>query len=139
MKKSISLTVAVIAAALLLRMPHPARDVAKLLPVQSISIYMEDGRFHIETDTGNQASGPTLTAAAEALKATAPGELFLETAQFLVLDPNVPVTDEFYTLLRPTCRVVYAMVKPDLNAATEYLTNHKPDLTLAQIRAEAQN
>lgn len=136
MKKAILLAAAAIAASLLLRMPHPARDVAKLLPAQSIFIYIEEGQLHIETDTGNQASGPTLTAAAEALQAAAPGEIFLETAQFLILAPDVPITEDFFTLLRPTCRVICTMEKPDLKQATQYLGNHQPNLTLAQIRAE---
>ena len=50
---------------------------------------------------------------------------------------DVPITEEFYALLRPGCRVVYAAEKPDLQEATEYLINHKPKLTLSQLRAEA--
>ncbi len=138
MKKSLLLTAALAAAALLLRMPHPARDVAKLLPVQTIYIYIEEGQLRIETDTGNRASGTTLAAAAEVLKADAPGELFLDTAQFLILHPDVPITEEFHCLLRPTCKVVYTIDSPDLKEATQYLTNHKPDLTLSQIRANDQ-
>lgn len=137
MKKSLLLTAALAAAVLLLRMPHPSRDISKLLPVQTLYLYMEEDLLRIETDTGDRGAGSDLASAAENLKASAPGEIFLDTAQFLILGPNVPITEEFHTLLRPSCRVVYTAEKPDLQEATEYLINHKPNLTLSQLRAEA--
>ena len=137
MKRSLLLTAALAAAALLLRLPHPSRDISKLLPVQTLYLYMEEDLLCVETDTGDRGSGGTLASAAENLKSAAPGEIFLDTAQFLILGPDVPITEEFYDLLRPGCRVVYAAEQPDLQEATEYLINHKPKLTLSQLRAEA--
>ena len=138
MKKSLLLTAALTAAALLLRLPHPSRDISKLLPVQTLYLYMEEDLLCVETDTGDRGAGSDLASAADDLRSTAPGEIFLDTAQFLILGPDVPITEDFYALLRPGCRVVYAAQKPDLQEATEYLINHKPKLTLSQLRAEAE-
>ena len=136
MKKSLILIAVLTGSALLLRLPHPARDISNLLPVQTLYLYMEENLIYIESDTGDRGSGSTLTAAADALKRAAPGEIFLETARFLILDRDVDVTEEFHSLLRPTCRVVYTNERPDLNWVSRYLVNHPPHLTLARIRAE---
>ena len=136
MKKSLILIAVLTGSALLQRLPHPARDISNLLPVQTLYVYMEENLIYIQSDTGDRGSGSTLTAAADALKAAAPGEIFLETARFLILDRDVDVTEEFHSLLRPTCRVVYTNERPALKRVSRYLVNHPLHLTLARIRAE---
>ena len=138
MKKWLCLAAALAAIGVLSRLPHPARDISKLIPVQAVYLYYDQGELHIETDTGDHGSGPDLAAAAEDLKARASGELFLDTAEFLLLASDVPITEEFYTLLRPSCRVCYTEARPDMSAAAKYLSIHKPELTLAKVRADAR-
>ena len=134
MKKWLVFAAAVTAVAILSRRPHPARDVARLEPVQAVFIYQEDGTLFIETDTGAAGSGNTLTEAAADMKASASGEIFLDTAEFLLLDPAVPVTEEFHTLLRPTCGVTFTHATPDLQAVSEFLSVHTPKHTLLELR-----
>ena len=124
-----------LAAGLLLRLPHPARDIAGLEPVRAVYLYMEQGRTTIETDTGTNGTGEDLESAYAALRNNADREIFLDTAQFLILDPHVPITDDFYELLRPSTRVAYSNEKPNLETVSDYLTIHPPDLTLAKLRA----
>ena len=136
MKKWLLLTALLITVAILSHRPHPARDVAKLEPVQSVYVYSKGGELCIETDTGAKGTGKTLTEAANNMKASASGEIFLDTAEFLLLDPTVPITEEFHSLLRPTCTVTFTHATPDLQAASAYLTIHTPSTTLSELRAQ---
>ena len=136
MKKWLLLTALLIAVAFLSHRPHPARDVAKLEPVQAVYIHREGTYLSIEADTGAGGTGKTLTEAANHMKASASGEIFLDTAEFLLLDPTIPITAEFHTLLRPTCKVTLTETPPDLQAASVYLTIHTPPITLSELRAQ---
>lgn len=136
MKKWLVFAAAVTAVAILSRRPHPARDVARLEPVQAVYIYQKNGTLCIETDTGAAGSGKTLTEAAADLKASASGEIFLDTAEFLLIDPEVTITTDFHTLLRPTCGVTFTHATPDLQAAADYLTIHQPFVTLLELRTK---
>ena len=134
MKKWLYFVGALAAIGILARLPHPAKDISKLEPVQLVYIYEEAGALHSETDTGAQGSGKNLTEAQSSMAAQADGEIFLETAEFLVLDPDVTVTPDFFILLRPSCRVFYTKEKPDLPAAAKYLAVHTPEITLRELR-----
>lgn len=126
---------AFIAAAILSRLPHPAVDIARLDPVQSVYLYMDGDAMTIETDSGDSGSGPDLEGAYAALRANAHREIFLDTAEYLILDPDVPITEAFYELLRPTTQVVFSNEKPNLETISDYLTIHPPEITLAKLRA----
>ena len=136
MKKWLCLAAALAALAILSRLPHPARDISRLDPVQTVYLYMEGNRLHMETDTGDHGSGKTLPDALSDMKANADAEIFLDTAEYLILDPKVPITQDLFTLLHPTCRVVFTAEKPDLPAAAQYLSIHTPKTTLAHLRAQ---
>lgn len=135
MKKWLYVFAVLAAVGVLSRLPHPARDISRLDPVQVVYLYMEEGRLHMETDTGDHGSGPDLSSAAGQMKAEADAELFLDTAEYLILSPEVPVTSDFFRLLRPGCRVCIVEGTPDLAAAAQYLAIHTPETTLAHLRA----
>lgn len=139
MKKWLYIAAALAAAGLLARLPHPAKDISRLEPVQILYVYEEAGKICIETDTGAEGSGRNLTEAAEAMRAGASGEIFLETAEFLLLEPDVGLTAEFFRLLRPGCGVVYTVRRPDLSASAEFLTIHPPKTRLRDLRAKAES
>ena len=135
MKKWLLPMAALTAVAIFSRLPHPARDIADLKPVRAVYIHMEGRNFHVQTDTGDSGTGPDLAEACADLRTKADGEIFLDTAEFLILDPKVPITEIFYSLLRPDCRVTFADAAPDLERAAVYLAQHPPKLTLARLRA----
>ena len=124
-----------LAAAILSRLPHPAVDIARLDPVRAIYLYMDGATMTIETDSGDSGSGPNLEAAYADLRKNADREIFLDTAEFLILAPDVPITEAFYELLRPTTQVIFSNGKPDLETISDYLTIHPPEITLAKLRA----
>ena len=135
MKKWLIPAAVLAAVAVFSRLPHPARDIADLKPVRAVYIHMEGRNFHVQTDTGDSGIGHDLTEACLDLRAEADGEIFLGTAEFLILDPEVPITGEIFDLLRPDCRVTFADKPPDLKKAAAYLSQHQPKLTLARLRA----
>ena len=124
-----------LAAAILSRLPHPAVDIARLDPVRAIYLYMDGAELTIETDSGDSGTGSDLKAAYADLRANAHREIFLDTAEFLILDPKVPITEVFDSLLRPDCRVTFTDAPPDLEKAAAYLSQHLPKLTLARLSA----
>ena len=136
MKKWLLPIAALAAVAVFSRLPHPARDIADLKPVRAVCIHMEGRSLHIETDTGDAGAGTDLTEACADLRSKADGEIFLDTAEFLILTPEVPITGEIFALLRPDCRVAYSDREPDLERIADYLTTHPPPGTLARLRAE---
>ena len=135
MKKWLIPAAVLAAVAVFSRLPHPARDIADLKPVRAVYIHMEGRNFHVQTDTGDSGIGHDLTEACLDLRAEADGEIFLDTAEFLILDPEVPITGEIFDLLRPDCKVTFTDASPDLEKAAVYLSQHPPKLTLARLRA----
>ena len=124
-------------AAVLSRLPGSARDVAKLEPVEVVWLRQEGESLVIETDTGAKGVGKTLTEAAGDMRDRACGEIFLDTAGFLLLAPDIPITREYDTLFRPDCRVAFIREVPDLEKAATFLHIHQPPDTLASLRLES--
>ena len=76
--------VAALAAAVFLT-PFRSRDAAKLLPVQTLSMYGQGGLCVLKTDNGFYGSGETPAEAVADLEKTAPGTVVLSTARQLVI------------------------------------------------------
>lgn len=132
MKRWIILAAAV--AVVLMFPSREASDVGELLPVELLYIYKEDGCVRVETDTGNLGVGTDLKAALEDLKASTPGEIFLETANYLILSREaVPLLPQLWGILRPATEVCLG-VNADTKAAP-FLAAHKPGVTLNDIRS----
>lgn len=135
MKRWIILAAATVAA--LLFAPSEKTDVGELLPVELLYIYKEETGIRVETDTGNLGIGGDLTAALENLKATAPGKVFLETADYLIVTKQtVSLLPQLWEILRPATEVCLG-VNADAQAA-DYLSAHKPGVTLNDIRSGGQ-
>lgn len=135
MKKWLYLAAALAAVGILSRLPHPARDIAKLEPVRAVYLYVVNGELNIETDTGDSGTGRSLPEAYANMKSKADSEIFLDTAEFLLLDPQVVITSDFYELLRPSCKVLRSEKKPDMERISDYLAVHTPESNLAEHRA----
>ncbi len=111
-------------------------DVAKLQPVEVVYVARADDRIRIITDTGDSGMGEDLQAAIAKLQATTPAEVFLETAEYLLVDSECwDLLDELTEVLRPSCRV--CVLDGDLEPETvgAYLRIHRPVVTLRKYRA----
>ena len=74
---------ALVAAALMV--PTAPQELGKLIPVEVIKIGQADGTVLIETDTGDAGRGATVEAALRDLSATAPGTIYLDTAEYVLI------------------------------------------------------
>lgn len=125
--------VAVVAVALVLK-PENVNDVGELLPVELLYISRETGRIRAETDTGAIGTGRSLEEALKDLKETAPGEIFLETADYLIVtDRTVNLLPRLTEVLRPSTEVCVGK-NADAQAAA-FLKAHPSEVTLKDIRA----
>lgn len=136
-KKTAALLLALIAGVWLLsRLPNPATDVGRLEPVEAVRLRMNREGILIQTDTGAWGFGSNLAEAVKMLKQARSREVFLETADKLLLlgDPaNYP--PEIYELFRPGCQLCRVTTEVDLKAAAEYLSVHRASTTLGEYRA----
>ena len=130
---------AVIAAALLVTKKGSAgTDIARREPVQVLGVETSAGNVVLRTDTGQYGTGESLAAAVADMKKTAGGEIFLDTAEYLLVTPSAQKwLSELTELLRPACQVCLDSGVTDLGAAADYLTIHEPGVTLRRYRQDA--
>ena len=122
--------------AALSRSPFAGTDVAKLQPVELIRVTKLGENVLVETDTGDTGFGSGLKQAFEDLKQTTAGEVFLETAEHVLLSGQArELLEELAELLRPGCSVCIQQGEAELEAAAEFLDVHKPEFTLRAHRA----
>ena len=123
--KRTALYAALLLAALLV--PMERCDVGKLKPVEVVHLYMERDAVILETDTGDMGIGRSVAEAYENLKRTTAGIIFLDTADYLLVEESAK--NEVAAMgqwVKPSVRVCFAQRGIDLTAAASYLSTHKP-------------
>lgn len=114
-------------------------DVGQLEPVEVVRVSIVDGWVRMETDTGQQGRGENLESALLELKRTADREIFLDTADYLLLSTEaLSQMPELMELLRPACQICLESGEADLETVARFLATHEPGLTLRDYRAERQ-
>lgn len=75
---------------LLLSLAAPVKrlDVAKLQPVQTVAVYLQAGEVVLATDTGSLGRGATAQQALSDMKAKAASVIYLDTAEYLLIEKN---------------------------------------------------
>lgn len=120
-------------------LPFQNSDVGKLLPVETSLLYIEDGQVVVETDLGLRGQGATLPDAVKDLEKSAPGVVFYDTGNFILIhDSALPLLGELpgAEYLRGSCAVCGVRSREmDLSKAGEYLSAHKPNVDLRQVEA----
>lgn len=111
-------------------------DVGKLSPVQAVMLRSEEDGLRILTDGGQTGWGKDVTSAMEDLNETSSARVFLDTADYLLLEPGTEVwLTQLKQHLRPSCSVCFVSAPVDLTEAATYLQLHQPSLTLTQYEA----
>ncbi len=114
-----------------------ASDVAKLEPVEVIRLSVRGDAFCVETDTGQLGLGATVEEAFANLKASASGDIFLDTADYLILTTRTaPMVRQMRKILRPACRVCLENGNTDMEIVADFLNIHEPQLSLMQCYRE---
>lgn len=117
----------------------PSRDVGDLQPIEVLYVYPRAGLICIDSDTGDQGVGRTAGEAFRDLRQRASGEVFLDTADYLLLSPGMESElDDLWRELRPGCRVCWAIGMPDLEQVGAFLAAHEPETTLLLLRSGAE-
>lgn len=118
------------------RKPTSGNDIGKLQPVQVVCILRQENGVVVQTDTGDWGVGDTLWSATENMKETATKDVFLETADHLLLAPScVELLPQIMEMLRPSCSLCLMEGEPDLEQVGQFLEFHRPELTLTQYQA----
>lgn len=105
--------------------PLERADVAKLLPIQAVAVYVEDGAVVLETDTQNTGRGDSVAGAFEDLKKTTPAVVYLDTAEFLLVSENAAsYVEELKNYLKPSVKVCVCDAAGQVKDAAKYLDVH---------------
>lgn len=100
-------------------------DVAQLLPIRAVSLSQQGTQLLLRTDTNHLGKGKNVQDALANLQENAPAVVYLDTAQFLLVDEAaVYCLDQLIGVLKPTVRVCVCPVPEDLSAAADYLEVH---------------
>ena len=135
------LRIALIGAALgaLGLLPFRATDAAKLLPVKTVIITRSGEEYVVDVGAGVRAAGRTLSEALERLKEEITGEVFLPTAeQVVITEPAEEAVEAVAeeTAFRPAAGIYRTpAAAPDPEALGDYLNSHPSNYTILEARA----
>lgn len=112
-------------------------DIGELAPVEVVWLTENAGEVYLQTDTGDVGRGEGVQGALLNMKAAAPGMIFLETADYLIVEQGKEeILAQVFEVLRPSCKVCVAQSMPDLKKVAVFLTAHEPRVTLRQYQVE---
>lgn len=113
-------------------------DIGELAPVEIVWLTQENGNVGVFTDTRDWGWGADVLSALGNLKATAPGTVFLETADYLIVRRgSEKLLEQVYPILRPSCMICVAEEMPDMKQVSGFLRAHESEITLRQYQNEA--
>ena len=120
-------------------LPRTGTDAAKLLPAQVLVIAQEDGRIVVESDNGASGSGAALPDALDAMRESAEGTLFLDTAEHIILLQSaqalLPAAAR-QRQFRPAAKLYLARMDTlDAEDCVDFLQAHPGTATLADAHA----
>lgn len=109
----------------LLFVPVDKLDVAKLLPVESVAVYLESGEVVLKTNTENAGRGVSVSAALENLKEVTPAVVYLDTAKYLLVSEDATAyVDDLRQYLKPSVGVAVCDAKNMIKDAARYFGTH---------------
>lgn len=136
MKKWLWIGAVLLVVALLGDKASAGTDIGMLQPVQMILVKRNGTDVVVQTDTLDQGVGKDFMTAVENMKASASGEIFLETADHLLLAPDcVDLIAPAAAVLRPSCTLCIVEGEPDMEKLPDFLKIHVPLITLMEYRA----
>ena len=132
--RKIVIYILLLAAALLL--PVDGTDVGKLVPVEVVHLYKEGGALVLSTDLGETGVGATVREAVSNLKETTAGIIFLDTANYLIVDKAAEQEVlQMQEYLKSSVRVCVCDGKMDLDGTAAFLNVHRPSVKLKAYNA----
>ena len=115
-------------------LPFKGTDVATLEPAEILYVTFDDGVL-AETESGWYGKGATVEQAVQDLKNASPGQVFLQTVDYLLLqEESLSLLPALYPYLRTGCMLCITEEKPNLQKAGQYLRAHRPSFTVLDAR-----
>lgn len=106
-------------------LPGQGKDAAELIPVEVVWVAIQDGQVQIETDTGQTGTGADWPEAVANLRAGAAGEIFLDTADVLLISPGAEnILNQLEGDIRPGCGVCLYNGEAVAEETAAYLRAH---------------
>lgn len=120
-------------AALALLLLPGGTDVAKLAPAELVYVQTYGKGVTVRTDLGDYGIGQNLQEAFADLENTTTGKVFLDTAEYLLVnEEGIGQLEELKSWLKEDCRVCLANEIEDLESAAAYLNAHPPSMRLKE-------
>ena len=111
----------------LLLLGRGGTDIGQLQPVEVVQLYEKNGLLILKTDTGDMGWGLTVDEAVRKLKETTPGQIYLDTADYLLIEEGVEAS---IPALRPYLKrrttMAFGPEGVDLQETAAYLRVHRP-------------
>ena len=105
--------------------PCTRMDVAKLLPIEAVAVYAENGDVVLETDTENRGRGADAEAALQNLKDITPAVVYLDTAEYLLVSEDaVRYVEQLRAYLKPSVKVCICEVSGRVKTMAKYVEIH---------------
>lgn len=139
MKKLLSILLAATVLGALGLLPFRSVDAAKLLPVKTVIVTKSGEEYTVDIGAGVRAVGRTLEEALDRLREEVTGEVFLPTAEQVIItepaeDAVEAVAEE--TAFRPAAGIYRTPEPcPDAEALGAYLASHPSNVTILDVRA----
>ena len=135
MKKVLLIVIAIVIAAMAGFLPFNGTDIGKLHPVEVIRIATENGSVYIETDSGISGVGENLEEAIYDMKQSASGHVFLETANFVLIDAlDSQLLLAIGEYFRPACQIYLYSGDGEMENIGKYLESHPSQVTALSYR-----
>lgn len=127
--KKIILYIFIMTGTLLL--PTEKQDVANLEPIQAVWLRSENEKLILQTDTEDIGIGRTVAEALADMKLHSPGIVYLDTAEYLLVDENATThIQELNGMLRKSVHVSLWNGEGELVEAARYMQSHKSGMEL---------
>lgn len=112
-------------------------NVADLLPIEAVAVYMDGGEVVLETDTEHKGSGENAEKALGALKENTPAVVYLDTAEYLLVSPDaVGQVESLRPHLKSSVKVCVCQAAGRVKDMAKYLEIHKDLPTLKTWKKE---
>ena len=115
----------VVILVLLFLAPVQRLDVAKLLPINAVAVYREGENVVLETDAGYLGRGGSVLTALSNLKETVPWVIYLDTAEYLLLEEDaISWVEELRQVFKPSVKVCICQAAGKVEETVKYLEIH---------------
>ena len=105
--------------------PVKHADVGKLRPIETVAVYQENDQIILQTDTEDVGIGATAMQALQNMKDTACGIIYLDTAQYLLIEAGAEdAAEELRQVLKGKVGICLASRDMKPLDATKYLSIH---------------